>query len=340
MMNRNLVRCLACLAAFLGIRLLVPAPADADEIILKNGDHFTGTAESMENGVLAFTTNYSEPMKINLSAIKQIITDTPVEIHLTSGEILKGTIISEQEGYISIDSEGLQAGAIVETEKIAAINPPPIKWYGGITLAGNIQTGNTDKTGASAAIEGSKRREKDRISLSYLFNYGEEDNQVTTRNHFGALKYDYFFLNGMYGYLSLEALNDRFRDIRLRSTMGPGLGYQVWEDSGKTLGVEAGLSYLSENHYEASNTDSLALRLAANFLYHLGTYLVFADQVAFYPSLEGGETDLLRNEATISAPLGAGWSLRLSHILDYSSNPPDNVKKTDTTMLLGLQYAF
>lgn len=339
-MNRNLVHCLACCTAFFGIMLLGPALVAADEIILLNGDRFTGKVEHMGNGVLSFRTDYSQPIEINLSAVRKITTYSPVEVRLSSGETLKGTISSDQAGKITIAASDPRSATTVDTLKIAAINPPPVKWDGGITLAGSMQSGNTDRTGASVAIEGGRRGERDRISLSYLFNYGEEEDEVTTRNHFGALKYDYFFLSKMYGYLGLDVFNDRFRDLQLRTTIGPGVGYQVWEDPEKALGLEAGLSYLSENYYEASDTDSLAARLAANFLFHFGTFLVFTDQVAFYPSLEGGEPDLLRNEATISAPLGAGWALRLSHILDYSSDPPDDVKKTDTTTLLGLQYVF
>ena len=144
----------------------------------------------------------------------------------------------------------------------------------------------------------------------------------------------------MYGYLGLEVLNDKFRDIQLRTTIGPGVGYQVWEDPVKALGVEAGLSYLSESHYIAANTDFWTARLAANFRYNLGKYLVFTDRVAFYPSIERSGEYRLRNEAAVSAPLGAKWAMRLAHILDYSSDPPDDVRKTDTTTTLGLQYKF
>jgi putative salt-induced outer membrane protein YdiY len=185
-----------------------------------------------------------------------------------------------------------------------------------------------------------KRTENDRLSLSYLFNYAEEEDHITARNHFGAMKYDYFYLKYIYGYLGLDVLNDRFRDIRMRTSIGPGVGYQIWEDSVKALGLEIGLSYLSESHYDNEDSDSWAMRLAGNLRYHMGSYLVITDQIVFYPTLEGNESNRVRNEATINAPLKAGWSMRCSHILDYSTSTPDDVKKTDTTVILGFQYQF
>lgn len=193
MMTKNLTCLLVCSIAFFGIMFLGPTLVSADEIVLQNGDRLTGTVVKMESGVLTLKTEYSPPIEIKVSAIKEIMTDSPAEVRLSSGEILKGKISSEQEGQITVAPSDQRGATTVETQKIAAINPPPVKWEGGITLAGNMQKGNTDRTGASAAIEGVKRGEKDRFSLRYLFNYGEEKKQVTTRNHFGALEYDYFF---------------------------------------------------------------------------------------------------------------------------------------------------
>lgn len=312
----------------------------ADEIVLLNGDRFTGTLEKMEDGTLIFKTDYSPPIEIKISEIKSIVTVGPVKLHLSNGEILKGTIVSEEYGQITIAPTDQRSSMQVETDMISAINPPPIRWEGGFTLAGNLQKGNSDTFGASAAFEGVKRSQSDRFSLRYLFNFAEEDDRVIARNHFGAGKYDYFFLRKLYGYLGMDVLNDKFRDIQLRTTIGPGVGYQFWDDNRKAIGVEAGLSYLSESQYAEANTKNMAARLAANLRYTFGTHLILSDRIAYYPSLEKAEANRLRNEAAINVSLWSGWSQRIAYILDYSSAPPDDVKKTDTTVILGLQYHF
>jgi putative salt-induced outer membrane protein YdiY len=329
-----------CTIVSVSITLFGLVPVAADEIVLQSGDRLTGVIVKMEKGVLTLKTGYSPPIEIQTSVIRQIRTENSVEIRLSDGKVLKGKISSEKERLIKITPTDQREAITITTEEITAINPPPVKWEGGITLGGNMQQGNTERTGVSAAIEGVKRREKDRLNLRYLFNYGEEKTQVTTRNHFGVLKYDYFFLKKIYGYLVTEALNDTFKDIKLRITIGPGIGYQVWEDQTKKLGVEAGLSYLFENHENKESRNFWEARLAANFRYNFNKYLVFSEQVEIYPNLEYGGQYRLRNEASIRAPLGAGWAMYLSHILDYVSNTADEKKKTDTNAILGLQYMF
>lgn len=340
-MSYNIKSFLFYYIMFVGIVLFFgSATAGADEVILQNGDRLTGMIVKMEKGVLTLKTEYSPPIDVQSSVIRLIRTNAPVEVSLLNGRIIKGKICSEKEKIFIVVPTNQQDETIINLEEIVAINPPAVKWEGGITLGGNMQQGNTETTGLSATIEGTRRGERDRINFRYIFNYGEEKNQVTTRNHFGALKYDYFFIKKMYGYLGTEVLNDTFRDIKLRISLGPGIGYQIWEDAKKKLGMEIGPSYLFENHESTENKNFCEARIAANFRYDFNKYLVFTEKFEFYSKIENYEQYRLRNEAAISAPLGAGWAMRFSHILDYVSKPADEKKKTDTNAILGLQYVF
>ena len=333
--KRNLasVFVLAVPLFFLGVLIV-----SADEVVLDNGDRLTGKIVKMENNVLILETQYSKPIELQAAKIKEIRTDTPAELRLLSGELLKGKISTTKEGRLAVEPTDQKPVTTIETQQVAAINLPPVTWEGGILLGGNLQTGNTDKSSAAVAVEAMRRAEKDRTSLRYLFNYGGDNDQVTARNHFGALKYDYFLTKPFYVYLGGELLSDTFKDIDLRTTIGPGIGYQIWEDPVKALGVEAGVSYLSENRTTGPDENYWAARLAANFRYNLGQYLVFTDQVLFFPSLEDTSKYTLRNEAAITAPMGVRWALRLAYIYEYNSDPSPGIKNTDTQWILGLQY--
>jgi len=224
-----------------------------------------------------------------------------------------------------------------------AINPPPkppAKLTGNIALGGSLQTGNTDRRSFAAAADASIRGERDRFGVRFLFNYAEEKDEVTARNLYGALKYDYFFTKKFYGYLGLEMLKDRFKDLNLRTIVGPGVGYQIWDDPIKFLLFEAGITYYSEDRRTAEDDSWVAARLAGNFRYTLSKFLTFSDRLEIYPSLANANDFTLRNEAAILSPIGAGWSLKLANILEYDNDPPRNVSKTDLTWILGLQYSF
>jgi len=331
------------LSVFLFSMAAMAADALADEVILVNGDKLTGTIVIVEGGKLTLKTEYAGAIQIQTDKVKRITTDNPAEIHLVGGEILKGKIVSTEDGKLAVESSPGRAASTVEWDKVATINPPPkppAKLTGNISIGGAYQTGNTERRGISAGGDASIRGERDRFGLRFLFNYAEEDGDVTTRNVYGGLKYDYFFTKKFYGYLGLEMLSDHFKDLNLRTTVGPGVGYQFWEDDVKFLFLEGGLVYLNENYRNAQDADGISARLAANFRYTFSKYLTFTEFLQVYPSLNYGGQFTLRNEAAILSPLGAGWALKLSNIWDYNSDPPYGISKNDLLWILGLQYSF
>jgi len=329
---------------FVFLALAIPAANSlADEVVLANGDKLTGTIVKVEAGKLTLKTEYAGAIEILIDKVKKIVTDNPAEIHLIGGEVLKGKIRTTAEGKLAVEPSPDRAASTVEMNKVVAINPPPkppAKLTGNIALGGSLQTGNTDRRSFAAAADASIRGERDRFGVRFLFNYAEEKDEVTARNLYGALKYDYFFTKKFYGYLGLEMLKDRFKDLNLRTIVGPGVGYQIWDDPIKFLLFEAGITYYSEDRRTAEDDSWVAARLAGNFRYTLSKFLTFSDRLEIYPSLANANDFTLRNEAAILSPIGAGWSLKLANILEYDNDPPRNVSKTDLTWILGLQYSF
>ena len=315
--------------------------AFADRVILENGDTLTGTVEKVMDGKLTLKTDYAGPIEIQVSKVKKIYTDNPAEVHLSSGEILKGKIQTKDDGQVIVEKSVERETTSIELPKIASVNPPPPKqWSGSLNLGGYILTGNTDKKGASVAAQLMRRTDIDRFTLRYLFNYGEEDGKMNTRNHYGEVSYNYFFTKKFYAYGAVELLNDKFKDYQLRTIVGPGAGYQIWDDPVKFLLFEAGLSYANVNHYEGKDDSYVTARLAGEFHYKILDFVTFSDRLLFYPSLERSKDYLLRNEAALTAPVGSRWALRLANIIDYDNNPPETVKKTDVQWILSLQYSF
>ncbi len=145
---------------YVGVFLLIiiSAPISADQIVLENGDKLTGTVVNIDNGTVTFSTDYSDPVKIQSSKIKEVITDTPVEVHLLEGEVLKGTLRTVEDGKVIIESNTDRESAVVQRANIKSINPPDTsKWTGNITVGGNHQSGNTDRLSTSIGAEAMRR---------------------------------------------------------------------------------------------------------------------------------------------------------------------------------------
>lgn len=313
----------------------------ADRILLNNGDRLTGTVAGTDNGILTLKTDFSSPIKIQVIKIKEIFTDNPVEVHLSDGEILKGKLITLENGEKVIESSVERESAVINWQKVKAINPPDkSKWSGNVTISGNHQSGNTDRTGASLGANANRRTEKDRFNLRFLFNYAKEDGDISARNTFGALKYDYFFTKKTYGFIGLELLSDEFKDLNLRTVVGPGIGYQVWDNPDKSLGLEAGVSYFSEDRIEDEDNQRVTGRLSGNLMWKIFEPVTFTDYIIIYPSFEDFGEYQLRNEIALISPLTSAWSLKLTNIIEHDSNPPVDVEKSDIYWLAGLVYDF
>lgn len=326
-----------CLAAL--FLLLLPSISPADEIVLENGDRVTGKVKSAKDGILVFTTGYSEPMSIRISSMRSISTDDPVEVHLQSGEVLKGRLIPWEAGQAVVEPSAERQKTVIDLATVRAINPPS-PWSGNITVGGNLQTGNTERLTASIGAEALRRTKQDRFSLRFLFNYAEEDDTITARNTFGALKYDYFFTRRTYGFLNLEMLSDEFKNINLRTSVGPGIGYQVWDDPGKTLMLEIGVNYFSEDLDKGEDDQWITGRGSVVLGLKVHRYLAFSEIVVVYPNLEGFSEYQLRNEASLTSAIGSRLSLKLTNIIEYDSDPSPGVQKADTFWILALQYGF
>ena len=327
----------------LAILLVSTGQLLADEILLENGDRLTGTVVKVEGGKLTLKTEYAGEIQIPVEKIKKLVTENPAEVHLSSGEVIKGKLKTVEEGTLAVETSPDRETTTINWKKVAAINPPPKippQWKGNVNIGASSQTGNTDRKSASVGAEAARKTDDDRFSLRFLYNYAEDKGDLSARNTYGALKYDYFFTQKFYGYLGVELLNDKFQDLNLRATAGPGVGYQVWDDSVKSLQFEAGVSYVWEDHIDTKDKNWAAARLGADFRYQIFKFLSFTDRLLVYPNLEHGGEYTLRNEAALISPLGSGWALRLANIWERNSDPAPGIKIDDFTWILGLQYSF
>ncbi|KIH76477.1 Putative salt-induced outer membrane protein YdiY [Geoalkalibacter ferrihydriticus] len=311
----------------------------ADEITLKNGDRITGTVVDAKDGQLQIATPYASKILVNFDQILSIETDTPVTVRFQGTEVLKGRLAT-RDGQVILLAGEERGETVIAWDRVRSLNVPDITWNGNIFLGGTHQAGNTDRMSLSFGANAVRRSLDDRFSLSFLYNYAEEDNELTTRDAYGAMKYDYFFTSRFYGLLSAELLKDKFKDLNLRAVVGPGVGYQIWDDARKGLDVEAGIAYFSEDRVEGEDEQWMTARLAAVFRYQFTSWLRFTDTFILYPHLEEGGEYTLRNDAALITSLSANWSLRLNNIWERDSDPAPGVKKDDSKTTVALQYSF
>jgi len=310
----------------------------ADELVLNNGDRLTGTLIEAQDGKLTFHTDYTDKIILDMEAVKTIITETPMEVRLESDEVLVGPLRTEQ-GAVLVGGSANRQATVVDWERVKTINVPDALWEGSVWFGGTQHLGNTDRMGVSFGAEAVRTSEKNRWNFSFLYNYAEEDDELVARDAYGLLKFDQFFTRRFYGYLAIEMLKDEFKELNLRTVVGPGIGYQLWDAEKGNLALEAGVAYFSEDRTE-EDEQWFTARLAARFQYQVLEWMRFTDHLILYPQFESVGDYTLRNEVALITSFGSSWAIRFSNIWERDSDPAEGVKEDDFRTSANLQYTF
>jgi len=311
----------------------------ADTVELADGNVLKGTVSTFKSGKLIISTEYAKKNEVPVGNIKTISTDNAITVHLTNDSILRGKLVTQENGQVAVILEPSGETVPIEWDQVKNINKPPGGWTGSLLAGGNIQNGNVDRTSVSVGFDARRDWEHDRFTIRFLHNYAEDSGDLTSRNTFGSLKFDHFLTKKLFTALSLELTKDKFRDLKLRAVIGLSLGYGIWNDDVKTLEVELGATYFSEDLDVGMDDQWASGRVGATFSYKIVGNLFFKDYLLFYPSFENNEYRL-RNEASLVSQLSQDWSLKLTHIFDQNSDPPLGVKSKDTQFIFAIQYSF
>ena len=312
----------------------------ADTVVLKNGDTITGKITGGSKGTLVMTTDYSSPITLQTGTIKKITMEKPLNVQLKNGKTIEGKFAVGSNGNLEIQTGQGVSPSTLNWDQIRALNPPPGSVTGNITAGANTQSGNAHVINASIGANVLWKAPSDNAGIRFLYNYAQNAGIMSARNVYGSAKYEHLFTDYFYGYADMEMLSDKFRDLRLRTAEGPGVGYQIWSVPSSTLSVEAGYSYFTEDHFVGKDGSWSTLRAAGTFLWALGKAVTFSEYFVLYDRLDRNDNYTTRNEASITSALRGNLALKVSNIIEYNRTPPPGIYRMDIFWILGIQYTF
>ena len=335
---------LATVLTAVGLLLFfLTATALADEVFLKNGNHLSGTIVSMGEGKLVLETDFAGRLTIDWGSVERLSTDAPLTVVLEDGSILKGRHPAAPN-RLMLNGESNQDPLTIELSRVKAINPPeepPIKFNGRINVGLNKASGNTDLENAHVDAEFLARTVSHRVTLGGAYNRASEDNRKTEDNAMGRLKHDYFLTRELYWYLNGMAERDEFKEISLRTTLGPGVGYQFFEGERMNLSIEAGPSYVTTNYDHGAKDDSLSGRWAVRFdRFFFETLFQYYFTNEGYISASDTSDVFMFTRTGLRFPIRGGLSLNAGFEWDWDNTPAEDADKSDYRYILSIGYGF
>jgi len=321
--------------------ILVGSKADADEIIMTNGDHATGTVTKLDGGKLSLETPYAKTIEIDLGSVKEIRTDGSHEILLSDGTRLQGILQTTPEGLLQVKTESAGTVTIQDLSQLKSINIAPVTYKGDLAAGATLNSGNTDNFNINVNGKFIARSKKQRFTLRGAWNYGEENGGINTRNANGSIKYDYFVTDKVYVYVNSLLEGDTFQDLDLRSTLGGGAGYQLFEDSTKNLSFELGIAYVNINYSTLPDASSASGRwsITGDYVALPGRVVFFHYQEGYFP-FEEMAAMFLRTEQGVRLTVVKNFFTNFQVNVDFNNMPAPGKKKVDTKVIFGLGYSF
>ncbi|MFW6414631.1 MAG: DUF481 domain-containing protein, partial [Verrucomicrobiota bacterium] len=311
---------------------------------LTNGDIITGEVKEIRDEKMVFHTPYHGELTIPVNDVDDIaVTSEDADGNFPVDGEREAAVAAESagddEGNDLPDSGESKEETQAEEEMSPESHPRRDLWSGSLSAGGNRQTGNTERTSATFEVNAARETEVDELGLRFRYNYAEEDNSLTARNVYGEINYHYDITPRTYWLLEMSLLSDEFRDLDLRTTSGVGLGYRWLDRESLRFATEGGLTYITRNYEGHEDDNSLSARLAAIFEWDVSDTFSLTEELTFYPALEGG-SDIVKNEAGIKSQITNAWFLKLLHVINHDTDPPDGIDKTDTKLVLSLGYDF
>jgi putative salt-induced outer membrane protein YdiY len=319
--------------------------ASADEVWLKNGDHISGKVLNLKDNILTFSTPYAGDVSIKWDEVERLKTDTAVNLILSKDTSVIGIISPDEKGQVKVTSAELKAPVTVELANLKMINPPPpepaLKTKVNLAFGSTFTSGNTDTESIYGDGELVARTEKNRFTLGARYNYAKNDDVKAADNLLGYMKYDYFLSQKWYLYANAAGEKDDFKDINLRTSVGLGAGYQIFETELRNLSLELGASYVNEDFIVSEDKDYPAGRWGVRFdHYFLDKTLQFFLDNNGLQSFKESDDLLVYTRTGIRIPFYKQFNMTLQFNWDYNKNPSPGLKKSDEAYILAIGYQW
>ncbi len=329
------------------------APATLDVVTLKNGSVIYGEVIEMAGGVLQIKTPASPDnlMKVNWGDVSKLSVNHPVPFHLKEGSVIMGTATAGPDGMLNVQAEPLKGTMEVPMGSVASMNPvvqPPVIYSGSLVGAYSQTTGNSQLRNASLLGDFVARSEQLRLTINGRYVYGENDSTLVARNARGTIKLDFFITQRFYWFASAYFENDRFQDLKMRTALASGPGYQ-FIDRGDFSGIlkdmtfytEAGVAYFNEDFRTADDKSSIRARVSMKWNWPL-----WDDRMTLYhfneifPSLQNSSDFFLTMDNGVRFKIWNGFASGFQVTTRYNNNPAIGTGDTDNLYLATLGYNF
>lgn len=311
------------------------AISEADVVFLKNGDRVSGDLITLEDTVLTIDTDYADIVKIDWDDVAGLTSDSPLWVAFHDGAIIPDGLGTRDGDRLILFR--LEPGGPIQLDKIKTIHLFELSYRGNIGLGGSATSGNTSTETVNAFGTLTVDKGWHRFILDGRANRGKADGEITAQNAALNTRWDYFLTKRAYIPFINFLEYDKFQNLTLRSTSIIGVGYDILDRRTNFLTVAVGPTAVYQNF-----TSEPAM-VIPGFSWQPRWQLEFLGGDLKIWHNHTGTRDFGRDNAVrlyanqgISIKVYEDLSIRFEYNVRYNSQPVDDRKTTDSTIIFGL----
>jgi putative salt-induced outer membrane protein len=261
-------------------------------------------------------------------------------------------------GVTEVAKEGFQAVAAPPAED--ANDTSALK----LSAGGFLSQGNSRTLAFTSSADYLLRRSASQFGAIAAINYGRsapgvgEPYETTVENYQARVRYDYFFVTSVAGFISVSGRRDRFQGLDLRLNFDPGLAYYFIDEKGHRFWAELGYDFqydvrnrgfIDDAQAEAMPPGGLDLpktekrhnvRAFVGYDNQLSDAVKFGTGLEYLQNVTEAENARVNYDAALTAQLNQDFSIATTFALKFDNNPLPGVEKTDMIVALNLVYTM
>jgi hypothetical protein len=337
----------------------------ADTLVLKNGDHLTGTIESSDATVITFKTDYAGEIKVQWSAVKETSTEQPVYLLKKDNTTVNGNVTSEDTnvvvhtanaGNVSVPLGDVTIIRSPEQQQAyeRSLHPSLLEaWKGGANFGFALARGNSDTTNLALGFNADRKTTSDEIKVYASSIYSTSGipvaGTVTASEILGGIRFDRDIRPKLFVFVGGDFAHNALQSLDIQQIYGAGLGWHAINHPNTTLDLLAGLNYTRESYSGATTTSASAsvnrnfpaITVGEDFAKKLGGPTSFIEHFYFYPDLSDTSQYRFSLDAGLVTQIKKwlGWQATVSD--RYITNPPIlGTKSNDVVLTTGINLAL
>src|ERR1700722_13252015 len=335
--------------------------ASADTVVLKNGDHLTGTVETSDGKNITLKTDYAGEIQIQWASIAEVKTDNPIYVVMPDKSTVSGLITTEGTNIIirpatgapvqlSVSQVTVVRGMAQQQAYEASLHPSVLEaWKGGVNLGFALSRGNSETTNLTTGFTADRKTNTDETTAYFTSLYSTNDKTgggTIANSIVGGLKYDHNLTKKIFVFGSGDFTHDELQFLNILAIFSGGLGYHLISNPTTTLDVLGGVNYTHESYAAGNGSLAVSRNLAGvtvgeSGMHKFGKSTTATEVFYFYPDLTNtGQYRFSFDAASVTQiSKWFGWQIGLSD--RYVSDPPIiGTKANDVIFTTGVNFSF